>query len=276
MLKTIYVRAFHVLMKKPLKLWGISLLSVALTAVLTALCGIAIPVLGLAVSVLMTTAMTMVYLSGYRGEEVQAVQLFSCFKDWKTIKRVLLGMGWMYLWIFLWSLIPVVGFVFGIIRSYQYRLTPYILITEPDVAITDAIKVSTERTRGYKLQMWLADFLFAVAFGVVCLVLGLLGMIPYVGVLFFIVMGLLSIAYAVLQPLFLGLVQAAFYEEISNPTIPTAPVAKPVAPAPKPVAPAEPVAPAAPAASAASFCPKCGAAHAPNAKFCGKCGQPLR
>ena len=35
MIKTIYFRAFSVLMKKPLKLWGISLLSVLLTAVLT-------------------------------------------------------------------------------------------------------------------------------------------------------------------------------------------------------------------------------------------------
>ena len=296
MIKTIYFRAFNVLMKKPLKLWGISLLSVVLSGVLTSLCGVAIPVLGLAVSVLMSTAMTMIYLSGYRGENVQVVQLFSCFKDWQTAKRVILGMAWMYLWIFLWSLIPVVGFVFAIIRSYQYRLTPYILVTEPEVSITDAIKESAKRTEGYKLKMWLAEFLVGVAFGVVSLVLGLLGAIPYIGVLFIIVLVLFAIVYAVLQPLFLGLVQAAFYEEITNPSIPATPVVKP-APVVKPVAPTVPVAPAAPevkpvapeakpavptapaakpAAPAAAFCPKCGAPHAPNAKFCGKCGQSLR
>ena len=43
--------------------------------------------------------------------------------DLATIKRVLCGMGWMMLWIFLWSLIPIVGIVFGIIRTYEYRPT---------------------------------------------------------------------------------------------------------------------------------------------------------
>ena len=105
----------------------------------------------------------MIYLSGYRGENVQVVQLFSCFKDWQTAKRVILGMGWMALWIFLWALIPIVGPIFAIIRSYQYRLTPYILITEPEVSITDAIKESTKRTEGYKLKMWLAEVLCVIS-----------------------------------------------------------------------------------------------------------------
>ena len=38
--------------------------------------------------------------------------LFDCFRDWQTIKRVLAGMGWMILWIFLWSLIPIALIVF--------------------------------------------------------------------------------------------------------------------------------------------------------------------
>ena len=259
MIKTIFSRAFSVLMKKPLKLWGISLLSALLTAVLTSLCGVAIPVLGLGVSLLISTSMTMIYLSGYRGEEVQTTQLFSCFKDWQTIKRVLLGMGWMVLWIFLWALIPIVGPIFALIRAYQYRLTPYILVTEPEVSITDAIKVSTQRTEGYKLKMWLAEFLTGVAIVVAFLVLGLLTAIPYIGVLFGIITFLAAVAVMALTPLFLGLVQAAFYEEITNPTIPAAPVA-----------------PVAPVAPAGTFCPNCGAPVAPNAKFCGKCGQPLR
>ena len=71
MLMTIYGRAFKVLMQKPLKLWGISLLSVVLSAVLSALCGVAIPGLGLAVSLLLGTSMTMIYLKGYRGENVE-------------------------------------------------------------------------------------------------------------------------------------------------------------------------------------------------------------
>ena len=250
MLMKIYSRALKVLMKKPLKLWALSLLSVVLTGVLTGLCGVAIPGLALGVSMLMGVSMTMVYLYGYRGQEVQAVQLFACFKDWNTIKRVLCGMAWMALWIFLWSLIPVVGWIFAIIRVYEYRLVPYILVTEPEISVTEAIKVSAERTKGYKLQMWLADFLFGVLFFVASLVLTLLGLIPYIGVLFLLVMVAFSIVYAALSPLFLGLVQAAFYEEITNPE-------------------------AAAAADAGVTCAGCGAALSAGTKFCPNCGKSV-
>ena len=147
-IKTIYSRAFAVLRKKPFLLWGISLLAMLLSALSVPLLGV-IPAASIAVSMLLQTAMTLIYLRGYRGEEIAVTQLFDTFKDWKTVKRVLCGMGWASLWIFLWSLIPVAGIVFGTIRAYEYRLTPYILMHEPDVPITEAIKVSREKTRGY-------------------------------------------------------------------------------------------------------------------------------
>lgn len=99
MIMMIYKRALAVLMRKPIKLWGISLLACFLTPVLTGLCGVAIPGLGLAISLLLSTSMLMVYLHGYRGEDVQVLQLFDCFKDWATVKRVVLGLAWMYLWV---------------------------------------------------------------------------------------------------------------------------------------------------------------------------------
>ena len=252
MLMKIYSRAFKVLMKKPLKLWGLSLLSIMLIIVLTGLCGVVIPGLALGVTMLMTVSMTMVYLSGYRGEEVKAVQLFSCFKDWNTIKRVLCGMAWTALWVFLWGMIPIVGWIFALIRIYEYRLVPYILVTEPDVPVTEALKVSAERTKGYKLQMWLADFVFAIVTFVVMLILGLLSIIPYIGVLFALVAVVTSLVTTALSPLFLGLVQAAFYEEITNPT-------------------------AAAAADTATgvTCAGCGAALAEGTKFCPNCGKSV-
>ena len=216
MFMKIYDRAFKVLMKKPLKLWGISLLYILRSGVLISLCGAAIPALGIAVGLLMSTSMTMIFLQGYRGEDVNTTQLFSCFKDWQTIKRVVLGMAWMALWVFLWSLIPVVGPIFALIRIYEYRLTPYILVTEPEVPITEVIKVSAKRTEGYKLQMWLADIVVYVAIFLVTLILVLLVMIPYIGILFALVLVLFVIVVIALCPLFVGLVQAAFYEEINK------------------------------------------------------------
>lgn len=242
MLKTIYGRAFNVLMRKNLKLWGISLLYTVLTSVLVSLCGVAIPALGTAVAMLMGTSMLMIFLNGYRGEDVKVVDLFSCFKDWATIKRVVLGMAWMALWTFLWSLIPIVGPIFALIRTYEYRLTPYILVTEPEVPITEAIKVSKQRTEGYKLQMWLADIAWIVALVVVFIVLGLFAAIPVLGVLFVLALVVLLIAVALFANLFAGLVQAAFYEEINKPD---------------------------------SFCTGCGARLEEGAKFCATCGKAV-
>lgn len=216
MIMAIYKKAMDVLMQKPIRLWGISLLYVVLVCIGSALCGIAIPIFGLAVALLLSTGMTLIFLHGYRGEEVKAVNLFDCFKDWQTIKRVLAGMGWMILWIFLWSLIPIVGWIFGIIRTYEYRLTPYILMLEPDVKPTEAIKVSKERTKGWKGKMFWADVLVFVFFFVAMLILGLLSRIPYAGVLFAIIMVVFYIVFLLVITLFTGLVQAAFYEEINK------------------------------------------------------------
>ena len=216
MIMAIYKKAFSVLMQKPFRLWGISLLFVFLSCVAGTLCGIAIPIFGMAVALLLGTSMTLIFLHGYRGEEVKAVNLFDCFRDWPTIKRVLCGMGWMVLWIFLWSRIPIVGVIFGIIRTYEYRLTPYILMMEPDVKPTEAIKLSKERTKGWKGKMFGADILVFILFYVALLILGLLSRIPYAGVLFAIILVLFVIAYCLLISLFIGLVQAAFYEEIQK------------------------------------------------------------
>ncbi len=243
MLMTIYGRALKVVLQKPFKLWGLSLLSILLISVLSGLCGVAIPVLGLSVALLISTAMTMIFLRGYRGEDVNAVQLFTCFKDWNTIKRVLLGLGWMALWIFLWSLIPIVGPFFALVRVYEYRLTPYILVFEPDVPITEAIKISAQKTKGYKLQMWLADFVYVIIFFVAVLVLALLSAIPFLGLLFALVLVVLYIAFIALAPLFGGLVQAAFYEEITT--------------------------------AVNRFCPGCGSKLSSEAAFCPHCGKSV-
>lgn len=216
MLKQIYTRAFNVLMKKPLKLWGVVMLGIVLTSLFVSLSGVAIPAVGLAISMLMGTALTMIFLRGYRGEEATIEQLFVCFRDWKLIKRLLLGLGWAALWIFLWGLIPVVGPIFAMIRMYEYRLTPYILMMEPEVSVTDAIKVSSQRTYGYKLQMWLADFVYMFAILAVYIVLGILAVIPVIQIVAVLAMMAFSIAVPLLVPLFAGLVQAAFYEQITS------------------------------------------------------------
>lgn len=250
MIKTILTRAIQVVLKKPIRLWGISLLASLLTSVFGFLCGVTIPGLGIASSLLLSVGLTMVFLHGYRGEQVRAVQLFDAFKDWGTIKRTLCGMGWMTLWIFLWALIPIVGIVFAIIRSYEYRLVPYILVNEPDVKPTEAIKVSKERTMGYKTSMFLTDLIPVAAVIVVILVFGLLGMIPKAGGFFIFLLVVALILLALILPLLMGLIKSAYYEEITHPSMSIA-------------------------RTAVKVCPFCGETVDADVVFCPKCGQKI-
>lgn len=256
MIKTVYKKSFAVLMKKPFKLWGISLLSILLGAIAGVAFGV-LPVLSIPVGILLDVAMTMIFLRGYCGEESETTDLFMCFKDWATIKRVLCGMLWMYLWIFIWGLIPIAGPVFAIIRAYEYRFTPYILMTEPEVSPTEAIKLSKQRTEGWKGKMFLADILIPVIIFAATLVLSLLAAIPYVGVLFGIVEVIFFIAVAAFKPLFAGLVQAACFEEVKYAA----------------AHPQMPVYGGAPQANA--FCPNCGSPVSVNSTFCPNCGSRL-
>ena len=290
-------------MKRPFKLWGITLLSgVLLMAVHVGFIGI--PAVGFCAALLLEASMSMIYLNSYRtGLEPKTSYLLAAFsKD--RIWRVLGGMAWMYLWIFLWFLIPVVGFVFAAIRAYEYRFVPYILMTRDDVRPTEAIKVSKAETMGYKGKLFGADLLLEGAYFVVILLLSLLSMIPYVGIVFTILRIVLTVAFGVLAPLFLGILHAAFYVEIQNrraagqqPSAPAQPV-PPVIPAPasepetqpapqgEPVVTAqEPEAPAQPEPEqeapeqpqpAEPRCPHCGAAvKTPGAVFCTSCGRKL-
>ena len=303
MVSSIYKKTFSVLMKRPFRLWGISLLAEFLC--LVAYAGfIGVPAAAFCAALLLSASMSMIFLNSYRtGLEPKTTYLFASFKK-DRILRVLGGMAWMYLWIFLWFLIPVVGFVFAAIRAYEYRFVPYILMTRDDVRPTEAIKVSKAETMGYKGKMFGADILLGAVYLGAFLVFALLGEIPYLGVLFRILWVLIAIAYGLLAPLFSGIMQAAFYVEIQNrraagpqPSAPAQPV-PPVIPAPasepetqsapqgEPVVTAqEPEAPARPEPeqeapeqpqSTEPRCPHCGApVKMPGAAFCTACGRRL-
>lgn len=303
MVSSIYKKTFSVLMKRPFRLWGISLLAEFLC--LVAYAGfIGVPAAAFCAALLLSASMSMIFLNSYRtGLEPKTTYLFASFKK-DRILRVLGGMAWMQLWIFLWSLIPIVGIVFGIIRMYEYRFVPYILMTRDDVKPTDAIKISKQETMGYKGKMFGADILLGAVYLGAFLVFTLLGEIPYLGVLFRILWVLIAIAYGLLAPLFSGIMQAAFYVEIQNrraagpqpsapaqpvpPVIPApasesetqpAPQGEPVVTAQEPEAPAQPEpeqeAPEQPQ-STEPRCPHCGAlVKMQGAVFCTACGRRL-
>ena len=225
MVLRIYKKAFAELMKKPFRLWGVTLLATLFTSLGYALGG---PVLliGVVIAILLQASLANVYLKSYiGGEQIHVTDLFVTFRDWNTIKRVVCSIAWGELWKFLWCLIPIVGPIFYIIRSYEYALIPYIVMDQPETGITECKDVSKKMTTGYKGKMFLADILIFVLFYAVVLILALLGQIPYVGVLFIIILVLVYIFFMLFIVLFLNIVHASFYEEIKNPPAPAQPAA---------------------------------------------------
>lgn len=209
MVKYIYDKVFTVLGEKPFKLWGMSLLGSLLAGLACVLCGV-VPLAALAISAVIGLGMSMIFLAGYRGQDFNSEDLFVGFKDfWRCAG----GMLWMTLWIFIWGMIPVVGPVFAIIKAYSYRFTPYILATNKDITAMQALKLSMAKTEGFKGKMFGADMgIIGIIFGV-SLVLTLLGLIPYVGIVFKIIYFIVYIVMCVVSPLIFGLISAAFFDE---------------------------------------------------------------
>ena len=275
MVKFILNKTFASLKNKPTKLWGVFLLNLLLMW-LACLLGF-IPVLYLPICCLLQVGMTAIYLNFYRtGQQPECDDLFAFFKnDFKSVLKIAGGILWMELWIFLWLLIPIVGPVFAIIKAYSYRFTPYILAEDKEIKATDALKKSMALTQGYKGKMFLCDLaIYGAYFGAV-LLLSLLARIPYIGILFALVLIVLNIAYFLFIALIYGVESAAFYEEIS--TMTPEKYSAIVNPQPMYQPQQQNYAPMAGgyAPQNAKHCPNCGESLPEGAKFCNKCGTPL-
>ena len=205
-----YKQALDVILKKPIMLWGLSLLSAIITGLLSVVTA-PIFILGTAISVLVSCGMVKVYLDGLKGKEVNSDQLFAAFN--KNALRVIGAMAWMGLWIVIWAMVPIAGPVLAVIKAYSYRFVPYIVMTKPDVTATQALRLSMDMTKGKKGQMFLADLCFYGGIFVVSLVLGLFAAIPFIGILFGLVLFVFYVAVALFSNIFVGLYSAAFYDD---------------------------------------------------------------
>ena len=174
-----------------------------------------LPILYLPIVFALYVGMEAIYLEGIYGAEPETEQLFRGFSKGSFL-RYAAGMGWMCLWVLIWSLIPVAGIVFGVIKAYSYRFVPYIMLSDPEVNAFEALKRSKEMTMGYKAKMFGADAIVAAAVLVLVLVLVLLSNIDYIGVLFAIVLLAVYLAAIAFLPIFFGFVRACFYDEVEK------------------------------------------------------------
>ena len=93
-----------------------------------------------------------------------------------TVKTMFL----MQVYLFLWSLLFAIP---GIIKSYSYRLVPYILADNPDMNSDDAITLSRDMMNGQKFEVFVLDlsfFLWWIISSITFNIVGILYVFPYI------------------------------------------------------------------------------------------------
>ena len=122
-------------------------------------------------------------------------------------------MGWKSLWVLIWALIPVAGIFIAIVKFYSYRFVPYIMLANPDITATEALKKSMAQTKGHRGKMFVADLLIVLAVIVSAVIFYFAARIPVVGIALFIIYNLIIIAFV---PLIEGTLGAVFYDKITK------------------------------------------------------------
>ena len=77
------------------------------------------------------------------------------------------------LYVFLWSLLLIIP---GIIKSYEYRMIPYILAENPDISSEEAFALTKRMMTGSKMDSFWFDLSFILWFMLDALTCGLLGL----------------------------------------------------------------------------------------------------
>ena len=99
------------------------------------------------------------------------------FKN-KRYANILKTMFTRDLYLFFWTLLFIIP---GIIKSYSYRMVPYILADNPNIDRKRAIQLSRDMTDGQKATIWGLDLSFIgwYILGFFALVIGILFVLPY-------------------------------------------------------------------------------------------------
>lgn len=208
-----YKRAGMVLVKKPIMLWGLSLLT-GVMSIIASLVTLPFGVVGTVFNSLVTCGMAKVYIDGLAGKAVNSDQLFACFNS--RFLRVAGGMAWRSLWIIIWCLIPIAGPIIACIKAYSYAFVPYILITQPEVSATEALRLSMRMTKGKKGQMFLADLCLYGSIFVVVWILTMLSVIPFIGLIFGLANFIVIVLTFLFSSIFKGLYAASFYTDATD------------------------------------------------------------
>lgn len=139
-----------------------------------------IPVAGSVLAIIITYPLAygfaILFLDLFReGKPIDIGKLFDGFKDFGRVWGTLILVA---IYTILWTCLLIIP---GIVKSYSYALTPFILKDEPELKYNAAIEKSMRMMDGYKMKLFLLDLSFIgwMILSVLTLGIGLLFLQPY-------------------------------------------------------------------------------------------------
>ena len=137
-----------------------------------------IPFAGLLVVCPLEFGFMLCFLRLVRGED-SSEMVGDQFNVFNRYGRVLGTSLLMALYIILWSLL---FFIPGIVKSYAYAMTPYVMNDHPELDADDCIHESRMMMKGYKWKLFCLDLSF-IGWAILCIFtlgIGLLWLQPYI------------------------------------------------------------------------------------------------
>ena len=157
--------------------WGQAVLATLVFTLISCVSG-CIPLLSLLIICPLEFGFSLCFLRLIRGED-SSEMVGGQFKVFNQYGRYLGGSLLMLLYTLLWMLLLVVP---GIVKSYAYAMTPYILNDHPELDAEDCIQESRMMMRGYKWKLFCLDLSF-IGWAILCIFtlgIGFLWLQPYI------------------------------------------------------------------------------------------------
>lgn len=110
------------------------------------------------------------------GEQVKVNNLFDCFKDYT---RIFVTKLLQFIYTMLWTMLFIVP---GVMKSYSYAMTDFILLDDPTISDDKAIDKSMKMMEGHRMELFMLDLSFIgwALLAILTCGLGFLLLSPYV------------------------------------------------------------------------------------------------
>lgn len=119
-----------------------------------------------------------IYLGIAKGESASVSDLFTYFRGWKKTTRAFSVTFFLSLYTLLWSLLLIIP---GIIKSFSYAMTYFILLEHPEFTVHQAISESKKIMKGHKWELFvlLLSFIGWYILALITFGIGQFWLLPY-------------------------------------------------------------------------------------------------